>query len=227
MDLVGAGEFGSGFQDESVHRATSFAAGYPVRLATYCAGRARETQVAPSRDLARLEPRRVNEWQRGVASAIDIDHQHPRSAGLSRHGNGLPVYLRVIRSITAKSRSGLCSTTRPRNWASSYGFSIETTESPTRGSRRVFFAFRELAPVQTRTVSPPRSIHTGSTCGVPSPSPSKRSAQRRTSWRRWESAANSSPRDASFHISSGTASARSLSLVVASACASAARSGSV
>src|SRR5437867_1833689 len=41
-------------------------------------------------------------------------------------------------------------------------------DSPTRGSRFVFLAFRELSPVQTRIRSPSRSTHTGATCGAPS-----------------------------------------------------------
>src|SRR2546429_7420920 len=41
-------------------------------------------------------------------------------------------------------------------------------DSPTRGSRFVFLAFREPSPVQTRIRSPSRSTHTGATCGAPS-----------------------------------------------------------
>src|SRR2546427_12933698 len=41
-------------------------------------------------------------------------------------------------------------------------------ESETRGSRRVFFAFREPSPVQIRMRSPSRPTQMGTLCGEPS-----------------------------------------------------------
>src|SRR5262252_4964832 len=111
---------------------------------------------------------RMNEGQDKVARALNGNNQYEAFGRLVPEGKRFACILTRDPVDRSQMRSGCCSITRPRSWASLYGLSMATTDSPTRASRFVFLALSEPVPEQTIIVSPSRSIHTGSTCGAPS-----------------------------------------------------------